>query len=395
MGDKDSITSLAAGQTGDSANPRSLAALDASKLNITLATTLKPLQPIETLRFGQSFSDHMIVATYDPEIGWSAPEVKPHGPITLDPACSCFQYGGNVFEGMKAYLGPDGKARLFRPDMNMRRMEKSCARLALPPIDGDVVLELVKCLVNLERRWIPKESGYSLYMRPTVIATRPGLGVIASDHAMLYILASPTGPYYEVLKPVSLLAVSENVRAWPGGTGGHKVAGNYSPGFLPQRAAAEKGYEQILWLFGDDRRITEAGAMNFFVVVKRDDGDGVDLITAPLDGTILPGVTRASCLALASDPEFQKESSLRLHPQEVVYTMSDLAKWSSEGKLLEALVIGTAVIVGPCNRIGYEGKDIVIPTGAEMGPVGTALRKKILDIQEGRTEWKGWSVVCS
>jgi branched-chain amino acid aminotransferase len=336
----------------------------------------------------------MIVATYDPEIGWSAPEVKPHGPITLDPACSCFQYGGNVFEGMKAYLGPDGKARLFRPDMNMRRLERSCARLALPPIDGDVVLELVKHLVNLERRWIPKESGYSLYLRPTVIATRPGLGVIASDHAMLYILASPTGPYYEVLRPVSLLAVSENVRAWPGGTGGHKVAGNYSPGFLPQRSAAEKGYEQILWLFGDDRRITEAGAMNFFVVVKRDDGDGVDLITAPLDGTILPGVTRASCLALASDPEFQKESSLCLHPKEVVYTMNDLAKWSSEGKLLEALVIGTAVIVGPCNRIGYDGKDIIIP-GAGMGPVGAALRKKILDIQEGRTEWKGWGVVCT
>jgi branched-chain amino acid aminotransferase len=394
MGDKDSITSLAPGQTGDSVYPRSPAALDASKLNITLAKTLKPLQPIETLRFGQTFSDHMIVATYDPEIGWSAPEVKPHGPITLDPACSCFQYGGNVFEGMKAYLGPDGKARLFRPDMNMRRLERSCARLALPPIDGDVVLELVKHLVNLERRWIPKESGYSLYLRPTVIATRPGLGVIASDHAMLYILASPTGPYYEVLRPISLLAVSENVRAWPGGTGGHKVAGNYSPGFLPQRSAAEKGYEQILWLFGDDRRITEAGAMNFFVVVKRDDGDGVDLITAPLDGTILPGVTRASCLALASDPEFQKESSLCLHPKEVVYTMNDLAKWSSEGKLLEALVIGTAVIVGPCNRIGYDGKDIIIP-GAGMGPVGAALRKKILDIQEGRTEWKGWGVVCT
>ncbi|KAG1830022.1 aminotransferase [Suillus variegatus] len=392
MGNKNSVASPASGQTRDSANPGSPAALDASKLSMTLAKTLKPLQPIETLRFGQSFSDHMIVATYDPEMGWSAPEVKPYGPITLDPQCSCFQYGGNVFEGMKAYLGPDGKARLFRPDMNMRRMEKSCARLALPPIDGDVVLELIKRLVNVERRWIPKESGYSLYIRPTVIATRPGLGVTASDHAMLYILASPTGPYFA--RPVSLLAVSENVRAWPGGTGGHKVAGNYSPGFLPQRAAAEKGYDQILWLFGDDRRVTEAGAMNFFVVVKRDDEDGVDLITAPLDGTILPGVTRASCLALASDPDFHKEISVRLHPQEMVYTMSDLAKWSSEGKLLEALAIGTAVIVGPCNRIGYEGKDIVIP-GDGMGPIGTAIRKKILDIQEGRTEWKGWGVVCN
>jgi branched-chain amino acid aminotransferase len=121
--------------------------------------------------------------------------------------------------------------------------------------------------------------------------------------------------------------------------------------------------------------------------------EGVDLITAPLDGTILPGVTRASCLALASDPEFHKECSVRLHPQEKVYTMSDIVKWSSEGKLLEALLIGTAVIVGPCNKIGYEGQDIVIP-GVGMGPVGTAFRKKILDIQEGRTEWKGWGVIC-
>ncbi|KAJ8594395.1 branched-chain amino acid aminotransferase II [Rhizopogon salebrosus TDB-379] len=397
MGNKSSIASLSPvqqqSQVGDSAIQGSPAPLDASKLKITRSETLKPLQAIETLRFGKTFSDHMIVATYDPVKGWSAPEVKPHGPITLDPACSCFQYGGNVFEGMKAYLGPDGKARLFRPDMNMRRLERSIARLALPPIEGDVVLELIKRLVDIERRWIPKESGYSLYIRPTVIATRPELGVIASDHAMLYILASPTGPYFSQVKPVSLLAVSENVRAWPGGTGGHKVAGNYSPGFLPQQAATEQGYDQILWLFGEDRRITEAGAMNFFVVVKRDDEDGLDLITAPLDGTILPGVTRASCLALAGDPEFQKETSLRLHPQERVYTMSDLAKWSSEGKLLEALAIGTAVVVGPCNRIGYEGTDIIIPEPG-LGPVGTALRKKILDIQEGRTEWRGWGVVC-
>ncbi|KAG2065967.1 branched-chain amino acid aminotransferase II [Suillus decipiens] len=396
MGDKDSIiASTTPGQTGDSTNSRSLATLDVSKLNITLAKTLKPLQPVETLRFGQTFSDHMIVATHDPEIGWSIPEIKPYGPIALDPACSCFQYSGNVFEGMKAYLGPDGNARLFRPDMNMRRLERSCARLALPPIDGNVVLELIKHLVNLEKRWIPKESGYSLYLRPTVIGTRPDLAVTASDHAMLYIITSPTGPYFNAIKPISLLAVSGNVRAWPGGTGGHKVAGNYSPGFLPQRTAAEKGYDQLLWLFGDDRRITEAGAMNFFIVVKRDDGDGVDLITTPLDGTILPGVTRASCLSLAGDPEFHKEISVRLHPQEIVYTMSDLAKWSSEGKLLEALVVGTAVIVGSCNRIGYEGEDIVIPSGAVMGPVGTALRQKILDIQEGRTEWKGWGVVCA
>ncbi|OAX31058.1 D-aminoacid aminotransferase-like PLP-dependent enzyme, partial [Rhizopogon vinicolor AM-OR11-026] len=205
---------------GHPTNPGSSASLDASKLKITLSETLKPLQPIETLQFGKTFSDHMVVATYDPTVGWSAPEVKPYGPIALDPASSCFHYGGNVFEGMKAYLGPDGEARLFRPDLNMRRLERSCARLALPPIDGDAVLELVKRLVNIEKRWMPEESGYSLYIRPTIIATRPGLAVTASDHALLYILASPTGPYFpQGLEAVSLLAVSDNVRAWPGGTG--------------------------------------------------------------------------------------------------------------------------------------------------------------------------------
>ncbi|KAF8841385.1 branched-chain amino acid aminotransferase II [Paxillus ammoniavirescens] len=387
--------------------------LDISKLNVTLTESPKALLAPETLRFGMTFTDHMAVATFDPSTGWSTPEIKPYAPLTLDPASSCFQYCSNVFEGMKAYLGPDGKARLFRPQLNMRRLEGSAARLALPPVDGDGTLELIKRLVQTEKRWIPTLQGYSLYLRPTIIGTRSALGVAASDHAMLYIIASPCGPYFpQGLRPVSLLAISDKVRAWPGGTGGHKVGGNYSPGFLPQRVATKQGYDQVLWLFGEEKRVTEAGGMNFFAVVTRDDGDGessswgicwgeidwvegYDFITAPLDGTILPGVTRASLLALASDSAFKEAVGLNLHPVERTYTIQDLIQWSSQGKLMEALCIGTAAIVAAVNKIGYEGKDVCVPEHeAGLGPVGMALREKILAIQEGREDYEEWGVVC-
>ncbi|KIJ58938.1 hypothetical protein HYDPIDRAFT_32176 [Hydnomerulius pinastri MD-312] len=384
-------------KTNETAEPdATLSHLDVSKLTVTLTESPKALSAPETLRFGATFTDHMAVATFDPSTGWSDPVIKPYGPLSLDPASSCLQYSSNCFEGMKAYLGPDGKARLFRPELNMRRLERSAERLALPPFDSNAILELIKRLVQVEKRWIPSLQGYSLYIRPTIIGTRPALGVTASDHAMLYVLTSPCGPYFpQGLRAVSLLAISDNVRAWPGGTGGHKVSGNYSPGFLPQRIAGKQGYDQVLWLFGEEKRVTEAGAMNFFVVVKRDDGNGHDFITAPLDGTILPGVTRASCLALTRDPAFLEAASLNLHPIERAYTIHDLVQWSAQGKLVEALCIGTAAIVASVNKIGYEGKNITLPEyEAGLGPVGMALRQKILGIQEGRDEYERWSVVC-
>ncbi|KAH7909746.1 D-aminoacid aminotransferase-like PLP-dependent enzyme [Hygrophoropsis aurantiaca] len=213
---------------------------------------------------------------------------------------------------------------------------------------------------------------------------------------MLYVIATPSGPYFpQGLRPISLLGVKDTVRAWPGGTGGHKVGGNYAPGLLPQKIAAENGYEQVLWLFGDDNRVTEAGVMNFFVIVKRENDDGLDVITPPLNGTILPGITRDSCLALASSPSFQESNSFRLHTHELEFTMADLAEWSAQGRLLEALSVGTAAIIASVDRIGFEGKDITLPSyKAGMGPVGWALREKIVAIQEGREEWEGWSVVC-
>ncbi|EMD32136.1 hypothetical protein CERSUDRAFT_119111 [Gelatoporia subvermispora B] len=371
--------------------------LDASRLRINLTTALKVVPPPEEQLFGKHYSDHMVVVDFDPVTGWSDPEIKPYGPLSIDPCASIFQYGTSVFEGMKAYLGPDGKARLFRPDLNMARLKKSADRLALPPFDEGEVLKLITKLVTVEARWIPATKGHSLYIRPTIIGTRPSLGVRASDTAILYIILSPTGPYFRISKPISLLAVNDPVRAWPGGTGGHKVATNYSPTFKPQDYAEKLGYDQVLWLIGDN--ITEVGAMNFFVVIKRDDGD-LDVITPPLDGTILPGITRQSVLTLATAHATRTilsgiPGTLRLHADERRLTITDLRAWASDGRLLEAFATGTAAIIAGIGRIGVEGKDIVLPEcKGGLGPVAKALFERITEIQTGRVEWENWAITC-
>ncbi|KAJ8487937.1 hypothetical protein ONZ45_g14139 [Pleurotus djamor] len=378
--------------------PASHSPLDASKLVIHEATALKTIPESETLVFGQTTTDHMLVCTYHPVTGWSNPEIKPYGPLSLDPMSSCLQYATNVFEGMKAYVGPDGKPRLFRPDRNMKRLEGSAARVALPPFDSSELLKLIKRLVTLDARWIPTLPGYSLYIRPTIIGTRSALGVAASDEAILYVILSPTGPYFRTgPKPLSLLGISETARTWPGGTGGFKLGLNYTPGFLPQQIAAKQGYDQVLWLLGEENRITEVGAMNVFVVVKRDDG-ALDVITPTLDGTILPGITRASVLELtAAHPEKSVlpglSPSTRLHVHERTIPMDQLLEWSSAGKLLEAFGVGTAVIVAPIGKIGFQDTSVTIPSYEKgLGPVGQGLYDRIWDIQTGKFEWQGWSV---
>ncbi|KAI0344018.1 branched-chain amino acid aminotransferase II [Trametopsis cervina] len=374
------------------------APLDASKTKMTLATSLKSVPPAEDLVFGQLTTDHMAIVSYDPINGWSDPEIKPYGPLTLDPLSSCFQYSTNLFEGMKAYMGADGKSRLFRPDMNMARMDRSRERVALPPMDTNEVLAIIRRLVALEERWIPRVTGHSLYIRPTLIGTRASLGVGPSDSAILYVVCSPTGPYFRVSRMLSLKAVGEHVRSWPGGTGGYKLAINYAPTFAPQRTANKEGYDQILWLLDD--KITEAGAMNFFAVFKRDDG-GLDIITPPTDGTILPGVTRDSCIALAKAHGYELvlpglATDVKLHVHERAITVTEIAAAYEAGKLLEIFVVGTAVTVASVDRIGTEGKKDIHLQQHEgcLGPVARGLYQKITDIQEGRDQYRDWSVLC-
>ncbi|KAI0780325.1 branched-chain amino acid aminotransferase II [Fomes fomentarius] len=343
-------------------------------------------------------SDYMIVAAYEPVQGWSAPQIKPYGPFTLMPASSCLQVATNALEGMKAYMGPDGVPRLFRPEMNMARFARSAARVALPEFNPAELLKLIKQLVMIDKRWVPTAKGYSLYLRPMIIGTKHTVNFAISDSALLWVMCTPSGPYFSSARPLSLLATTEDaVRAWPGGTGEYKIAVNYGPTLQHHQAALSAGYDMNLWLFGD--KITEAGVMNFFVVLKRDDG-GFDLFTPPLDGTILPGVTRDSILALAAAhpsrmvlPGLSKET--RLHPAERTLTMPELDAWVAEGRVLEVFAVGTAVVVAPIGRVAWAGKDVVLPTFEEgYGPVSKALRERLTDIQEGRFEWEGWSVPC-
>ncbi|KAJ7141669.1 aminotransferase [Mycena crocata] len=448
-------------------NARPIAPLDASLLKIELAETLKPIPAPGTYGFGDIKTDHMLVMTYEPLTGWSAPEIKPYAPLALDPASNCFQYATNVFEGMKAFLDPQGRPRLFRPQENMTRLISSANRMALPIFDADALLTCINKLVSIESRWIPALPGYSLYIRPTMIGTKPSIKVGASDYATLYTIVTPVGPYFsppvnangtvstDAFPGVSLLAVSEHVRSWPGGTGAFKLGLNYSPGFVPQRAAAALGYDQVLWLLdgegeGKKKQVTEAGAMNFFAVVKDESGEGLTIITPPLDGTILPGITRDSALILlrahAAEPEKGILALPKTTPLTIVertLTVPELAAWAKAGRLLECFGAGTAVLIVAIERIGdvvddkvaealdadiahvdagltelkhaaapnaasagqdaadkkieadkSKVADITMAEGSGLGAVGTALWDKLLALKEGRDEFGGWSVLC-
>lgn len=365
--------------------------IDPAKLQITRTTSPKPKVAKEKLSFGAVKSDHMLEIDWDVETGWTAPRIVPYHALEIDPAASVLHYGLEAFEGMKAYLDPSGKARLFRPDLNMKRLSNSMERLAFPALDKDAFAECIKALVRVDKDWIPRGEGFSLYLRPTVIGTWPYLGVHAAHRIKLFCIACPVGPYYpEGFKPVKLLADDLHVRAWPGGVGDAKVGGNYAPTIAVQAQAAARGFTQVLWLFGQgkggqgqEKLVTEAGTMNFFALWK-DAGSGrPTLVTAPLDGTILPGVTRQSILDLA------RAGSLGdLDVQERPFTIGELAAAGREGRLLEAFGAGTAAVVAPTKLVHYAGEDIHIPLdpanpSAGAGPLAQRIWNELRDIQYG------------
>ncbi|KAF8649776.1 hypothetical protein AX16_005542 [Volvariella volvacea WC 439] len=273
--------------------------IDPAQVEIVKALQPKTPPPASTLKFGHTFTDHMLTIPWKASAGWGVPTIQPYGPLSLEPSATVLHYAQTLFEGMKAYRHDDGKVSLFRPDMNMKRMNNSARRIALPTFNGDALLELIKDLVRLDKHWIPKEPGHSLYIRPTLIGTQRAIGVGPPNEALLFVICSPVGPYYpDGFKPVALYGTTEYIRAAPGGTGAYKLGVNYAPGVMPQKEAAKQGYVQNLWLHGPEHYLTEVGTMNMFVVFKQADGV-LELVTPPLDGMILPGVTRDSVLALA------------------------------------------------------------------------------------------------
>lgn len=332
--------------------------LSSSRLEIEQANLadMKPKPPVDQLAFGKIFTDHMLTIDWTTENGWSNPEIKPFANFSIHPGSKVLHYAQELFEGMKAYRGVDGKIRLFRPMHNMARMNLTASRACLPTFDGHELVECIRRLVVLDQEWVPHDTSSSLYIRPTMIGTEPTLGVAPADEARLFVLLCPVGPYYSTgFKPVNLLADPQYVRAWPGGCGYTKMGSNYAPTLWTQKIAEQHGCHQCLWLFGDDHEITEVGAMNLFILLKRDDGSK-ELVTPCLStGVILPGVTRRSIIEMV-------ETWPGLTVSERKITMGEVMEASASGRLLEMFGSGTAAVVSPVGGLHYKGSLHSIPT---------------------------------
>ena len=354
------------------------------KITRTTRPFAKPMaqEAAGTLGFGKYFSDHMFLMDYDPENGWHDARIEPYHPLTLDPASVVLHYGQEIFEGMKAYRSKDDEILFFRARKNAERWNQSAERMCMPTMDPDMYLEALNAIVNVERDWVPHAYGTSLVLRPAMIAVDPFLGVHPSSRYLFFILCAPSGAYFKNgMNPVNIYVEEEDIRAAPGGTGFAKCGGNYAGSLLAAAKAEAKGYEQVLWLDAKEHKyVEEVGGMNMMFVI--DD----TIITAPLDGTILPGVTRDSILTLARDAGYKTEER-RLSIDEVV-------KASHEGRLNEAFGTGTAAVVAPVGKLCYKGEEIVVNNG-EIGPKAKYLYDRLLNIQLGNYEDKfGWVTVC-
>ncbi|KAG7666204.1 BAT22 [[Candida] subhashii] len=368
------------------------APLDASQLQITKTTKPSTPLPKEQLVFGKSFTDHILEIEWTQESGWGTPTITPYHTFSLDPATCVLHYSFELFEGLKAYRDSEGKIRTFRVNKNMERMNRSAKRAALPTFDGDEFQKLLHKFLQVEERFVPEGFGYSLYLRPTLIGTSIGLGVSAPTKALLYCIASPVGPYFSAgFKPVSLEATDYAVRAWPKGVGSYKLGANYVSCIEPQMEAAKRGHSQNLWLFGEEGYITEVGAMNVFFAFENEDGTK-ELVTPPLDGMILPGVTRDSALELART----KLDSKVWQVNERSLTIHEVKARADKGQLIEAFGTGTAAIVSPIDEIEYKGETIKVPVAAgTSGELTLQINNWIKDIQYGVEQFKDWSKVAN
>lgn len=321
----------------------------------------------ENSEFGCIFSDHMLVADWEAG-SWKQPQIVGYGPMPFSPALTPFHYGQALFEGFKAHRTAGGGVALFRPRDNFERMNRSAARLAMPEIPESLFLEGVSQLVRLDRDWIPYREGGSLYIRPVYFGMDETLLVRPASRYRLVVLTSPVGPYFS--QPIRLLAEERFVRAFPGGTGDTKAAGNYAGGLLAARLAQEKGFHNVLWLDGMERRyIEESGVTNIMFAL-----DG-RVVTPPLEGTILAGVTRDSCLVLL------REMGIPVEERRIA--IEEIVSLHAAGTLLEAFGVGTAAIVAPIALIRYRDREISFPVAGESS-IAAKLRSRLIAIQTGR-----------
>ncbi|MCI9157409.1 MAG: branched-chain amino acid aminotransferase, partial [Lawsonibacter sp.] len=340
-------------------------------IKITRAAALKEKPDSSTLVFGQSFTDHMFIADYDVGQGWHDARIVPYGPLQMDPAAKVLHYAQEIFEGLKAYRTASGAIQLFRPMDNVRRMNQSCERMSLPQVPEDLALAGITELVRLEQDWVPHEEGTSLYIRPFVIGVDPALGVHSSHHCQYIVIVCPVGAYYpEGLAPTKIYVEQRDVRAVRGGTGMAKTGGNYAASLRAGTIAEERGYTQVLWLDGVERKyIEEVGAMNVMFKVAG------KILTPDLNGSVLDGITRRSCIQLLKDWGYEVE--------ERRITAEELFQAAKSGAMEEAWGTGTAAVVSPIGELA-EGDEKVVINGNEIGEITQKLYDELTGIQWGR-----------
>jgi len=349
-------------------------------IRISRATTKKAKPKDSELTFGTVFTDHIFVMDFQEEKGWYDPRVEPYGPFPLDPAAAVLHYAQAVFDGLKAFRGRDGQVRLFRPQKHVERLIQSSQRLCIPPLDPDIALKSLVTLVGIEKDWVPSMVGTSLYVRPTIIASEPFLGVRPAKSYIYYVILSPVGAYYpEGINPVKILVVDKYVRAVEGGVGAAKTGVNYAASLYAAEEAKHAGFTQVLWLDGRERKyIDEVGTMNIMMKI------GDEIVTPPLSGTILAGVTRDSALTLMRD------WGLRVSERPV--TIDEVATAARKGTLEEVWGTGTAAVISPIGELAYKGERLVI-NGGRIGTLTQKLYDAIVGIQYGTApDIRGWTV---
>jgi branched-chain amino acid aminotransferase len=349
------------------------------KIELTKNPKSKPADESK-LGFGNIFTDHMFIMNYDEGKGWHSPRIVPYAPLTLDPSAMVFHYAQEVFEGLKAYRTKSGEINLFRPERNYARLNISNERLCIPLIDEAFAIEATKKLVDVDKDWIPKLAGSSLYIRPFIIATDHHIGVRAAHNLLFIIILSPVGAYYpEGLNPVKIYVETNYVRAVKGGMGFTKTGGNYASSLKAQDEAKHQNYTQVLWLDGVYRKyIEEVGTMNVFFKING------EVITPALEGSILSGVTRASCIDLIKSwgiPMIERRISI-----------DEISKAYEEGKLEEAFGTGTAAVISPIGELKWGDENMMINNN-QIGELSQKLYNTITDIQWGNVEDPfGWIV---
>jgi branched-chain amino acid aminotransferase len=349
-------------------------------IRISRARAKKAKPKDSELTFGTVFTDHMFVMDFQEEKGWYDPRVEPYGPLSMDPAAAVLHYAQAVFDGLKAFRGRDGSVRLFRPQKHVERLILSSQRLCIPPLDPELALKSLVTLVGIEKDWVPSTVGTSLYVRPTIIANEPFLGVRPAKSYIYYVILSPVGAYYpEGINPVKILVVDQYVRAVEGGVGGAKTGVNYAASLYAAEEAKHAGFTQVLWLDGRERKyIDEVGTMNIMLKI------GDEVVTPPLSGTILAGVTRDSALTLMRD------WGLRVAERPV--TIDEVAAAARTGTLEEVWGTGTAAVISPVGELAYKGERLVI-NGGRIGKLTQKLYDTIVGIQYGTApDPRGWTV---